>query len=159
MNEHIVMGKRDEWGKETTFSLSSADRRHHVYVVGKSGTGKTTLLRNMILQDIEAGRGVGLIDPHGDLALDILDHIPRHRAEDVAYFDPSDAEYPVGFNLLGRVPPQKRHLVASGNLKAAVLQADWFDPELNPKLRAFCEHYGTALLPTKPAMPRHKGKI
>jgi hypothetical protein len=79
-----------------------------------SGSGKTTLLRNMILQDIEAGRGVAVIDPHGDLAADILDHIPRNRIEDVAYFDPSDAEYPVGLNLVGWVAPEKRHVVASG---------------------------------------------
>jgi hypothetical protein len=125
MNEHIVMGMRDRWDVEVPFSLSPEDRRHHVYVVGKSGTGKTTLLRNMILQDIEAGRGVGLIDPHGDLALDIMDHIPRHRAEDVAYFDPSDAEHPVGFNLLGHVPPAKRHLVASGIV--SVFRGIWPD--------------------------------
>jgi len=105
---------RDAWGQETPVSLSCEDRRQHVYVVGKSGTGKTTLLRNLILQDIEAGRGVGVIDPHGDLADDLLDHIPRRRIEDVAYFDPSDPEHAVGFNLLARVPQDRRHLVASG---------------------------------------------
>ena len=114
MTEHIVMGVRDGWGGEASFSLSPADRLHHVWIVGKSGTGKTTLLRNMFLQDVEAGRGVGLIDPHGDLAADVLDHIPRRRAEDVAYFDPSDAAHPVGFNLLGQVSRERRHLVASG---------------------------------------------
>jgi hypothetical protein len=79
----------------------------------------------MILQDIEAGRGVGLIDPHGDLALDVMDHIPSHRIEDVAYFDPSDVEYPVGFNLLGQVPQPKRHLVASGIV--SVFRGIWPD--------------------------------
>ena len=82
------------------FALSHSDRRHHLYAIGKSGAGKTTLLRNLILQDIEAGRGVGFIDPHGDLAGDVLDHIPRRRVEDVVYFNPADAEYPVGLNLL-----------------------------------------------------------
>jgi len=114
MNEFVIMGTRNEWGQEEPFALFQRDRRQHLHVVGKSGTGKTTTLRNMIIQDIEAGRGVGVIDPHGDLALDILDHIPRHRIEDVAYFDPSDAAHPVGFNFLGAVPPQRRHLVASG---------------------------------------------
>src|SRR5438045_6705505 len=114
MNEHIVMGMRDEWGKEMSFSLSPEDRRHHVYVVGKSGTGKTTLLRNLILQDIEAGRGVGVIDPHGDLAFELLDHIPSWRTNHVVYFNPGDVEYPIGLNLLKSKVSQSPHLVASG---------------------------------------------
>jgi hypothetical protein len=112
--KHIVIGTGNQLGHEVPLSLSPRDRRHHVYAIGKSGTGKTTVLRNMIIQDIEAGRGVGVIDPHGDLADDILDHIPRHRAEEVVYFDPSDLEHPIGMNLLGAVPKDKRHLVASG---------------------------------------------
>lgn len=123
--EPVTLGMRDEWGEEKPIVLSAADRLHHLYVIGKSGTGKTTLLRNLILQDIEAGRGVGVIDPHGDLALDILDHIPRHRVEDVAYFDPADAEFPVGLNLLGRVAKEKRHLVASGIV--TVFRGIWSD--------------------------------
>jgi DNA helicase HerA-like ATPase len=110
MTEQLILGTRDNWGSESTFGLSADDRRHHLYVIGKSGTGKTTLLRNLILQDIEAGRGVAVIDPHGDLADDVLDHIPRRRIEDVMHFDPADMEHPVGFNLLGSVPPDDRHL-------------------------------------------------
>jgi hypothetical protein len=114
MTKHIFLGVREVWGQELPFALSHNDRRHHLYTIGKSGAGKTTLLRNLILQDIEAGHGVAVIDPHGDLANDILDHMPRHRIEDVAYFNPADMEYPVGFNLLGSTPPDERHLVASG---------------------------------------------
>lgn len=125
MNQFVIIGTRDEWGKEEPFALFQPDRRQHLHVVGKSGTGKTTLLRNMILQDIEAGRGVGVIDPHGDLAQDILDHIPRHRIEDVAYFDPSDSSHPIGFNLLGAVPKERRHLVASGVV--SVFRGIWAD--------------------------------
>jgi hypothetical protein len=125
MSEHIVLGIREHWGQDLPFTLSVPDRRHHLYTVGKSGTGKTTLLRNMILQDIEAGRGVGVIDPHGDLANDVLDHIPRSRIEDVAYFDPADMEYPVGLNLLSQVPEDRRHLVASGMVSA--LKGIWPD--------------------------------
>ena len=81
-DSEIVMGRRELYGQLHPFGISPDDLRQHLYVIGKSGSGKTTLLRNLILQLIEAGR-VGLIDPHGDLAQDILDHIPRHRIEDV----------------------------------------------------------------------------
>jgi len=109
---HVVMGWREQWGSRHSFGLSCADWRQHLYVIGKSGVGKTTLLRNLILQDVEAGRGVGVIDPHGDLAHELLDFIPRPRIEHVAYFNPADAEHPVGFNLLRSSEPS--HLVASG---------------------------------------------
>lgn len=92
MSDFVILGTRDVWGEEEPFALFGPDRRHHLYTIGKSGAGKTTMLRNLILQDIEAGRGVGVIDPHGDLADDLLDHIPRHRIEEVAYFNPADTE-------------------------------------------------------------------
>jgi len=104
---HIVLGVREEWGRENPFVLSPPDRRHHLYAIGKSGTGKTTLLRNLILQDIAAGHGVGVIDPHGDLANDILDHIPRNRIEDVAYFNPADMEFRSASTCLA--PPRPRN--------------------------------------------------
>ena len=114
MTKQIVIGVREIWGQEMPFGIPHNDRRHHLYAIGKSGSGKTTLLHNLILQDIEAGHGVAVIDPHGDLANDLLDHLPRHRIEDVAYFNPADMEHPVGFNLFGSTPPDERHLVASG---------------------------------------------
>lgn len=110
----IFLGKREIWGQEAPVFLSAYDRLHHLYAVGKSGTGKSTLLRNLILQDIEAGRGVALIDPHGDLSSELLDFIPRHRIEDLVYFDPADLDYPIGFNLLSHTNPNERHLIASG---------------------------------------------
>jgi DNA helicase HerA-like ATPase len=111
---HIVLGVREGGGEEHPFSLSPHDRRHHLYTIGKSGTGKTTFLHNLIVQDICAGHGVGIIDPHGDLASDLLDYIPRNRIEDVVYFNPADLEYPIGVNLLGATAPDNRHLIASG---------------------------------------------
>jgi len=119
------IGARYVGASDRIFGLGHDDRRHHLYVIGQTGTGKTTLLRNLIIQDIEAGRGVGVIDPHGDLANDLLDYIPRHRTEDVVFFNPADMEYPIGFNLVGSVPPDSRHLVASGIV--SVFKSIWPD--------------------------------
>src|SRR5271169_3727979 len=96
----VVIGEREIWGKQHPFGLSVTDRRRHVYLLGKTGTGKTTLLRNLIIQDIEAGRGCMVLDPHGDLAEELLDYIPPHRAEDVIYIAPADLSNPIGLNLI-----------------------------------------------------------
>src|ERR1035437_2388845 len=117
MNEDILFGMRENWGQKLPFTLSPPDRRHHLYTIGKTGAGKTTLLRNLILQDIAAGRGVGVIDPHGDLANDLLDHIPPWRADDLVYFHPADTDHPVGLNLLESVPEERRSLLASSVLR------------------------------------------
>jgi hypothetical protein len=115
-NETAFIGHRHEWGGDRPFGLNPHERRQHLYVIGQTGTGKSTLLRNLILQDIEAGRGVALIDPHGDLAHDILDHIPSWRTDDVVYFDPS-ADDPVAINLF-RATSDNWQLVASGIVSA-----------------------------------------
>lgn len=115
-NESVFIGLRQDWGGENRFGMDPRDRGQHVYVIGQTGTGKSTLLRNLILQDIEAGRGVGLIDPHGDLAQEVLDHIPPSRTDDVVYFDPS-ARDPLALNLF-RATGNNWHLVASGIVSA-----------------------------------------
>ena len=96
-----------------------------MYCIGKTGTGKTTLLRNLILQDIYNGQGVGVIDPHGDLAHELLDDIPSWRTDDVVYFNPADLDYPIGFNLLERVPVERRPRIASGLVGA--MKSIWRD--------------------------------
>src|SRR5437868_6260571 len=113
----LILGTRFNWGDEF-FGIEPEDRRHHVYLIGKTGTGKTTLLRNMIVQDIEAGRGVGLIDPHGDLVEEILDLIPPRRTDDVVYFNPADFGHPVAFNLLHSSGEEHWPLTASGIVSA-----------------------------------------
>jgi len=110
----IVIGERQGWGEAHSFGISSADHCHHIYIIGKTGSGKTTLLRNMLIQHILNGHGVGLIDPHGDLAEELLHHIPPSRADHLVYFNPGDLEFPIGLNLLADVAPDERHLVASG---------------------------------------------
>src|SRR2546426_6787502 len=110
-NDTVFFGNRYEWGGDAPIGLDAPSRRQHVYVVGQTGTGKSTMLRNMILQDIEAGRGVAVIDPHGDLAEDVLNHIPSWRTDHVAYFDPSDRD-PMAMNFF-RAASNNWHLVTS----------------------------------------------
>ena len=96
------------------FGIKIDDRRRHMYVIGKTGMGKSVMLENMMLHDIYAGHGVGLVDPHGDLAEKIIDHIPPHRINDVVYFNPADMDFPIGFNILETVRQEHKHLVAAG---------------------------------------------
>jgi len=96
------------------FGIKDNDRLGHIYCIGKTGVGKSTLLKNMALSDIERGNGLGIIDPHGDIAEDILKHIPTGRLKDVVYFDPSDIDHPIAFNPLHGIHPNYHHLVASG---------------------------------------------
>lgn len=112
--EHIsYFAQTDHRNVRKEFGIKKPDRRMHIHIIGKSGTGKSTLLKNLIIQDIRNGHGVGLIDPHGDLVGSILDCIPSHRTGDVLYLDPSDHDHPIGFNILESVDPATRPLIAS----------------------------------------------
>lgn len=96
------------------FGIKKLDRRRHMYLLGKTGTGKSTLLKNMIIGDILDGNGLAVLDPHGDLVEEILDIIPEHRIKDVVYLDPSDIEYPIGLNMLDIKPDETKDLLADG---------------------------------------------
>ncbi len=96
------------------FGIKRKDRRQHVYILGKSGTGKSVLMFNMIIQNIKNGDGVCLVDPHGENVEAVLSAIPQHRLKDVVYFNPADTEYHIGFNVLELPDPKYKHLVASG---------------------------------------------
>ena len=100
--------------QETTFGIKLADRLRHVYILGKSGTGKSTLLENMAVDDFKKGRGVAFIDPHGDACDNLLNYIPASRINDVIYFNPADREYPIHLNILESSGPENAELVASG---------------------------------------------
>ncbi|PIU33393.1 hypothetical protein COT04_00285 [Candidatus Shapirobacteria bacterium CG07_land_8_20_14_0_80_39_12] len=110
--EGLYLGKSVYRGITRPVYLSDDDRRRHLYIIGKTGTGKTELLRNLILQDIRAGKGVCLIDPH-DLAEDLLQYIPPERAEEVIYFDPSDTDRPMGLNMLEAETEDQKHMVTT----------------------------------------------
>src|SRR5665213_1777208 len=96
------------------FFIKDQDRLGHIYCIGKTGVGKSTLLLNMAISDIQKGKGLCLIDPHGDIASDILNFIPEERIRDVIYFNPSDIKYSIGFNPLKSIHPDHQNLVASG---------------------------------------------
>lgn len=109
-----VLGSAVYRGRARVFGLKQDDRQRHMYIIGKTGMGKSTLLENMVLGDIAAGRGVGVIDPHGDLVDAVLGCIPKQRSNDVILFDPADRDYPISFNMLECPQKDQRPLVASG---------------------------------------------
>ena len=109
----IVLGENVHQGKQQLVSLNEEQRTKHIYVIGASGTGKSTLLLNLIRQDIEIGNGVCVLDPHGDLINAILGYIPEHRHNDVILLDPSDEEYPIPFNILSAHSELEKTLLSS----------------------------------------------
>jgi len=109
-----IFGSTNYRGSSQHFGIKQLDRSLHMYAIGKTGTGKSTLLENMIIDDIRKGRGVAVVDPHGDLIKKVLAFVPRERVEDVVIFDPSDKEYPIAFNILESVDPDLKNIIASG---------------------------------------------
>lgn len=105
-------------GKRDMFGIRAIDRGKHIYVIGKTGMGKSTMLENMAIQDIQNGEGIAFIDPHGSTAEKLLDFIPQERINDVVYLAPFDTDYPMGFNVMEDVGYDKRHLIVSGLMGA-----------------------------------------
>ena len=110
-SEGVILGENIYRGLRTVIKMKNEDRARHMYIIGKSGTGKSVLLSNMVIQDIRNGEGLCVIDPHGDLVDSILEHVPKERAEDVIYFDPSDTQRPIGLNMLEFVNPEQKTFV------------------------------------------------
>ena len=133
-----------DWrGKSAVFGIKQKDRSGHVYIIGKTGTGKSTLIKNMLLSDIMQGNGFAIIDPHGDLAEEVLNLIPQSRIQDVIYFNPADTEYPIAFNPLDKADPESYHLVVSGLI--SVFKKIW--PEFwGPRLEHILRHSILTLL-------------
>ena len=115
----------DSRNKNVEFGIKAKDRTRHVYVIGKTGMGKSTLLENMAAQDIANGEGMAFIDPHGKTAELLLNYVPEHRLKDVLYFAPFDLEHPISFNVLEDVGFDKRHLVVSGLM--STFKKIWLD--------------------------------
>lgn len=121
----LLLGKSVYRGVERKIAMGDDDRRRHMFIIGATGTGKTELLKSMIMQDINAGRGICFMDPHGDAVEDILKMIPPERADDVIYFRPSDTDRPMGLNLLEANTEDEKHFVASSIIN---MMYKLFDP-------------------------------
>jgi len=133
------------------FGIKTDDRRRHMYIIGKTGMGKTTMMENMVLHDIYKGHGVGIVDPHGDFAEKIINYIPSRRINDVIYFNPADTDNPIGFNILEVKDEKQKHLVAAGLM--AIFKKIWPDAWssrmeyiLNNTLLALLDYQGSTLL-------------
>lgn len=151
MDQVTVIGQTNFRGQYRPFGIYDDDRRRHVYIIGKTGVGKTTLIENMILQDINAGKGLALVDPHGDVAEHILESIPPERTNDVIYFNPADVDNPIAFNVLEAIDPQYKYLVASGLVSSLKkIWADSWGPRLEYILRnvilALLDYPGSTML-------------
>ncbi|MFA5994588.1 MAG: type IV secretion system DNA-binding domain-containing protein, partial [Parcubacteria group bacterium] len=137
--------------QERVFGIKRDDRRRHMYVIGKTGMGKSNLLENMAIQDIRNGEGVCVVDPHGEFAEKMLQSVPAHRLNDVIYFNPSDADFPLAFNILESVADDKKNLVASGMM--GVFKKIWPDVWsarmeyiLNNTILALLDYPGSTML-------------
>src|SRR5258708_14282152 len=115
-NDITLFAKTNLRNREVAFGIRKDDRRRHMYIIGKTGMGKTTLIENMVIQDILAGNGVAFVDPHGDSVEKVLDYIPSNRVNDVVYLNPADNDFPIAFNPLESVDPKYKHVVASGRM-------------------------------------------
>ncbi len=151
LDEITLFGETNFRNQPRRFGIKKDDRRRHMYVIGKTGVGKTTLMENMVIEDIRAGHGVGIVDPHGEFAEKILEFIPEERIQDVVYFNPQDLAHPIAFNPLEQVNTEFRHLVASGIM--GVFKKIWPDVWsarmeyiLNNSLLALLEYPGSTLL-------------
>ncbi len=149
--EITVLGRTNYRGHQKIFGIKPIDRRRHAYIIGKTGMGKSTLLENMIYSDIMSGKGVGVIDPHGDLADNVLNFVPKSRINDVVLVDPSDKTHAVAFNMLENVDPALNSIVASGLVGIfKKIYADSWGPRLEHILRntilSLLEYPGTTML-------------
>lgn len=150
-NRVTYFGETDARNKRVKFGIKSIDRTKHVYVIGKTGMGKSTLLENMAVQDIQNGAGMAFIDPHGKTADLLLEYIPKERIRDVIVIAPFDTDYPISFNVLESIDPAKRHLVVGGLMSTfkKIWEDAWsarMEYILTNTLLALLEVPGTTLL-------------
>jgi len=124
-NRITYFAETDRRNKRIPFGIKAEDRTRHMYIIGKTGMGKSTMIENMAVQDIKNGEGLAFVDPHGKSAELLLDYIPPERIKDVIYFAPFDMDNPISFNIMEDTGADKRHLVANGLM--SVFKKIWID--------------------------------
>jgi hypothetical protein len=149
----VILGVSHYRGEEMSIRVAREDRRRHVYVIGKSGVGKSVLMTQMALQDITNGDGVCVVDPHGDLIVDILGRMPAHRLKDVIHFNPSDMQAPVGLNMLDAENPEDKDFAVQ---EMIAIFMKLFPPEM---IGPMFEHNMRNVMLTLMADPEHPGTI
>jgi len=150
-NKITYFASTNSRGESVPFGIKRKDRGKHMYIIGKTGMGKSTLLENLAIQDIRNGEAIAFIDPHGQTAERLLEYVPAHRKKDVVYFAPFDMDYPVAFNVMEDVGYDKRHLVVSGLITAfKKIWVDSFSARmeyiLSNTLLALLEYPGATML-------------
>ncbi len=150
-NEINFFGETTFRREKKRFGIKLDDRRKHMYLIGKTGMGKTNMMANMAIQDMRNGHGIAFVDPHGETAEGLLDFIPSNRVNDVVYFNPADLDFPIAFNVMEKIDMEHRHLVASGLM--GVFKKIWPDVWsarmeyiLNNAILALLEYPGSTLL-------------
>src|SRR3989339_72442 len=149
---HVTLFAQTNFRNENRrFGIKLDDRRRHMYVIGKTGMCKSTMLENMIIQDIQAGNGLAVTDPHGDLVEKVIKYIPNNRINDVIYFNPADLEHPIAFNIFENVDPQYKNLISNGLVGVfKKIWADSWGPRLEyiliNSILALLENPGSTLL-------------
>ncbi|MCA9390258.1 ATP-binding protein [candidate division WWE3 bacterium] len=143
VNVEPALGVTTFRNERIKFGIKRDDRRRHMYIIGKTGTGKSTMMQNMAISDIYNGEGLAFIDPHGDSIDLLLEHIPDHRMEDVVLFDPSDLNYPLAINMLELFDPEQKGLVASGLIEVFRKR---FEFSWGPRLEHLLRHLILSLL-------------
>ncbi len=141
--DFTVLGNTDYRGEKITFGIRKEDKFRHMYIVGKTGTGKSTFIANLIKSDMIAGNGLALLDPHGELVDTVLEHIPTNRINDVILFDVADSDFPIGFNLLQGNTEEEKNLIASGVVSTF---KKLFDNSWGPRLEYILRNVAISLV-------------
>ena len=139
-DEGLYLGTNTVRGEKKKIFMANEDRFRHFYIIGQTGTGKSSIIQLMARQDFHSGKGVCVIDPHGSLIEDLLPYIPRERADDVIYFNPADTERPMGLNILEAEGPEERDLVAldAMNMMVKMFGEEIFGPRIQDYFRNGC---------------------
>jgi DNA helicase HerA-like ATPase len=138
--EGLYLGDNIFRGEKKPIFMKNEDRFRHFYVIGQTGTGKSSILSTMARQDVRSGKGLAILDPHGDLAKELVGYIPKSRADDVVYFDPGDLARPMGLNMLEAANEDEKQIVVADatNIMIKLFGNEIFGPRIQDYFRNGC---------------------